>query len=44
VIHVPAADILKDADGVAAMIASLVAAPPPQTSDGPPPRAGEDAR
>jgi very-short-patch-repair endonuclease len=46
VMHVPAADILRDVDAVADAIASLVAAPlhhRPQ-ADGPPPRAGEDLR
>jgi very-short-patch-repair endonuclease len=44
VMHVPAADILKDADGVAASIASLAANPLPHDAArrGPPPRAGEE--
>ncbi|MDB5707941.1 MAG: hypothetical protein JWL96_11 [Sphingomonas bacterium] len=44
VMHVPAADILKDADDVAASIASLAARPLHHrpSADGPPPRAGED--
>ena len=42
VIRVPAADVLKDADAVAASIAALVAAPLHRPADGPPPRTGED--
>jgi very-short-patch-repair endonuclease len=44
VIHIPAADVLRDADGVAAAIAALVLADTPlhHPADGPPPRAGED--
>jgi very-short-patch-repair endonuclease len=42
VIHVAAADILRDADSVAASIAALVARPLHRPADGPPPRAGED--
>ena len=44
VIRIPAAEILRDADGAAASIAALVAPPlhhRPATG-GPPPRAGED--
>jgi very-short-patch-repair endonuclease len=42
VVRVPAADVLKDADAVAASIAALVAAPLHRPADGPPPRTGED--
>ena len=42
VIHVNASDILKDADGVAASIGSLVSLPLHHAPHGPPPRAGED--
>jgi very-short-patch-repair endonuclease len=42
VLRVAAAEILKDADGVAASIAALVALPLHQPSAGPPPRSGED--
>ena len=44
VVHVPAEDILRDTDGVAASISALVAAPLHRPADGPPPRAGEDCR
>ncbi|WP_254602021.1 endonuclease domain-containing protein [Sphingomonas bacterium] len=37
-----AADVLRDADAVAASIASIVAGPLHQPAAGPPPRAGED--
>jgi very-short-patch-repair endonuclease len=42
VMRIPAADVLRDVDGVAASIAALVASPLHQPSAGPPPRAGED--
>jgi very-short-patch-repair endonuclease len=42
VVRVNALDILKDADGAAASIGSLVARPLHHPSDGPPPRSGED--
>jgi very-short-patch-repair endonuclease len=42
VIHINARDILADADGVAASIASLAALPLHHASHGSPPRAGED--
>ncbi|UZK64968.1 endonuclease domain-containing protein [Sphingomonas sp. M1-B02] len=42
VVHVNGADVLKDADGVAASIGALVARPLHQPSAGPPPRSGED--
>ena len=41
-VRINAADVLKDADGVAASIASLAALPLHHASHGPPPRAGED--
>ncbi len=44
VMHVPAADILKDADDVAASIAMRAARPLHDPSDGSPPRPGEDFR
>lgn len=44
VLHIPAVDVLRDADATASAIAALVATPlhrqPP--ADGPPPRAGEE--
>ncbi|PAX07674.1 endonuclease domain-containing protein [Sphingomonas lenta] len=43
VVRVPARDILRDADGTADAIVTLVAtAPPPPLRGGPPPRSGED--
>jgi len=42
VVHVLAADILKDADGVAASIASLASLPLHHAAHGSPPRSGED--
>jgi very-short-patch-repair endonuclease len=42
IVRIPAADVLKDADAVAASIASLAALPLHQPSAGPPPRSGED--
>ena len=42
VIRVPAADVMRDADAVAASVAALVAAPLHRPADGPPPRTGED--
>ena len=44
VLRVNAADVLKDADGTANAIASLVAHPLHRPADGPPPRAGEDLK
>jgi very-short-patch-repair endonuclease len=46
VMHLPAADILKDADGVAAAIAALAASPLHHDAArrSPPPRAGEELR
>ena len=42
VIRIAAADVLRDADGVAVSIAALVANPLHQPAAGPPPPAGED--
>jgi very-short-patch-repair endonuclease len=42
IIRINAADILNDADAVAASIVSLAAAPLHHAAHGPPPRAGED--
>ncbi|WP_404335090.1 endonuclease domain-containing protein [Sphingomonas sp. MMS12-HWE2-04] len=42
VVHINAADVLKDADATAASIVSLAASPLHRPADGPPPRAGED--
>jgi very-short-patch-repair endonuclease len=42
VLRVRAAEILKDADGVAASVAAVVALPLHHASHGPPPRSGED--
>ncbi len=42
VIHVPASEILRDADAAAASVAALAAAPLHRPADGPPPRAGEE--
>jgi very-short-patch-repair endonuclease len=41
-VRINAADVLKDADGVAASIVALAARPLHRPLDGPPPRAGED--
>jgi very-short-patch-repair endonuclease len=41
-VRINAADVLKDADGVAASVVSLAAAPLHQPAAGPPPRSGED--
>ena len=42
VIHIPAVDILRDADAATDAIAALVASPLHRPADGPPPRTGED--
>ena len=42
IVRVNAADVMKDADEVAAAIASLVSRPLHQPAAGPPPRSGED--
>jgi very-short-patch-repair endonuclease len=42
VVRINAAEILKDADSVAASIGLLAARPLHHPSDGPPPRSGED--
>ncbi|HEX8585536.1 MAG TPA: endonuclease domain-containing protein [Allosphingosinicella sp.] len=44
VIHIPAADVLRDADAVAASIVALASSPLHHRAlrGGPPPRAGED--
>ena len=42
VIHIPAADILRDADRATDALAALVASPLHRPADGSPPRAGED--
>jgi len=42
VLHIPASEVLADADRVATSIASLVARPLHHPADGPPPRSGED--
>ncbi|KRC79869.1 endonuclease domain-containing protein [Sphingomonas sp. Root241] len=41
-VRIDAAEVLKDADGVAASIVSLAALPLHHASHGPPPRSGED--
>ncbi|NIJ22023.1 very-short-patch-repair endonuclease [Sphingomonas naasensis] len=41
-VRINAADVLQDADAVAAAIISLVASPLHQPAAGPPPRSGED--
>jgi len=41
-LRIPAEDVLKDPDGVAASIMAYAAKPLHHPSDGPPPRAGED--
>ena len=40
--HIPAAEILRNIDGVANVIATRVAPPLHHAAHGPPPRAGED--
>ena len=42
IVRVPAVDVLRDSDGVAASIAALAAMPLHQPAAGPPPPAGED--
>jgi very-short-patch-repair endonuclease len=42
VLHLPAIDVLRDADGTAAAIVALVESPLHRPAGGPPPRSGED--